>query len=69
LNDEGISVSPNLYDPNEQVRVKRKDIKKIQPSKTSMMPTGLLNVLKEDEVLDLMAFLLSRGDRQNKMFR
>ena len=34
-----------------------------------MMPTGLLDTLNEDEVLDLLAFLLSRGDRRNAMFQ
>ncbi len=31
-------------------------------------PRGLLNTLQADEVLDLMAYLLSRGDRRNAMF-
>jgi hypothetical protein len=34
-----------------------------------MMPTGLLNTLKDDEVLDLLAYLLSRGDRNHAMFQ
>ncbi|HTD88746.1 MAG TPA: heme-binding protein, partial [Candidatus Binatia bacterium] len=68
LSDNNIMVNANMYDPNDMVRVNRKDIKSIHPSKVSMMPTGLLNVLKEDEILDLMAFLLSRGQRDNKMF-
>ena len=34
-----------------------------------MMPEGLLNTLNRDEVLDLVAYLLSRGDRDNAMFR
>jgi putative heme-binding domain-containing protein len=68
LSDNNVMVNPNMYDPNEIVRVNRRDIKAIQPSKVSMMPSGLLNVLKEDEILDLMAFLLSRGERDNKMF-
>ena len=38
------------------------------PSKISMMPTGLLDVLHQDEILDLVAYLLSRGDRKHKMF-
>jgi hypothetical protein len=33
------------------------------------MPVGLLNTLQKDEILDLTAYLLSRGDRQNPMFR
>ncbi|HKQ36981.1 MAG TPA: heme-binding protein [Verrucomicrobiae bacterium] len=68
LSDNNIMVNANMYDPNDMVRVNRKDIKSIHPAKVSMMPTGLLNVLKEDEILDLMAFLLSRGERDNKMF-
>jgi hypothetical protein len=38
-------------------------------SKVSLMPEGLLDTLKEDEILDLMAYLLSRGDRNSKMFK
>ena len=34
-----------------------------------MMPEGLLNTLKQDEILDLVAYLLSRGDRASAMFR
>ena len=34
-----------------------------------MMPTGLLNTLHEDEMLDLLAYLLSRGDRNHAMFQ
>jgi hypothetical protein len=48
--------------------VKRADIESIEPSKVSMMPEGLLNYFKEDEIEDLVAFLLSRGDRKAKMF-
>ena len=40
----------------------------MERSDISMMPAGLLNTLHEDEVLDLMAFLLSRGDAENAMF-
>jgi hypothetical protein len=41
----------------------------MEMSKVSMMPEGLLDSLKEEEVLDLLAYLLSRGDRDHKMFR
>ena len=33
-----------------------------------MMPEGLLNTLNREEILDLIAYLLSRGDRNNEMF-
>jgi hypothetical protein len=47
----------------------RNQIEETKPSLVSMMPEGLLNSLHEDEVLDLMAFLLSRGDRKSPMFK
>jgi hypothetical protein len=34
-----------------------------------MMPPGLLNSLKPDEIQDLVAYLLSRGDAKHRMFR
>ncbi len=40
----------------------------IPAGRTSMMPTGLLDTMTEEEVLDLMAYLLSRGDPTNAMF-
>ena len=49
--------------------VRRSEILSIEPSKVSPMPEGLLNSLKEEEILDLIAYLLSRGDREHASFR
>jgi hypothetical protein len=49
--------------------VDRRKIEEMKPSPVSMMPEGLLNTLNRDEVLDLVAYLLSRGDRTSPMFR
>jgi putative heme-binding domain-containing protein len=68
LHVDNYHVNTNMLDPNGLVTVNRKNIETIAPSKISMMPTGLLDVLHEDEVLDLVAYLLSRGDRNHKMF-
>jgi hypothetical protein len=57
-----------MADPNAIEAIDRKSIEEMGPSKTSMMPTGLLNTLNDEELLDLMAYLLSRGDRGNAMF-
>ena len=51
------------------VEVKKTDIKDQRPDKVSMMPEGLLSVLKKEEVLDLLAYLLSRGDPNHPMFK
>ena len=69
LNEDVLMVIENMFAPNDFTNVRRQDISSMEPSKVSMMPEGLLNSLKEDEILDLIAFLLSRGDQNNKMFR
>jgi putative heme-binding domain-containing protein len=68
-NVNNISVMTNMLDPNGLVNVNATKVDTIVKSKTSMMPEGLLDTLKEDEILDLVAYLLSRGDRNNKMFQ
>lgn len=70
INFEGdsIAINTNMLDPNAIVDVNREDIETLSNGKVSMMPVDLLNTLNEDELLDLMAFLLSRGDPQNAMF-
>jgi putative heme-binding domain-containing protein len=66
---DGMRVNTDMFDPNKLTSVKPDEVKSIEPYKVSPMPEGLLNVLKEDEILDLMAFLLSRGDRNSPMFK
>jgi putative heme-binding domain-containing protein len=63
-----IMVNTNMLDPGAMEQIKREDIDELRPASVSMMPKGLLDTLHEDEVLDLMAFLLSRGNRNDRMF-
>lgn len=60
-------VMTNMLDPNGQVNVDARKVESIEKSKVSMMPAGLLDTFKEDEILDLVAYLLSRGDRNSKV--
>jgi putative heme-binding domain-containing protein len=69
LHGDNLMINPDMFDPNNMVNVSRSHIEEIKRSPISLMPLGLLNTLKKDEVLDLFAYLLSRGDRQNPMFR
>jgi putative heme-binding domain-containing protein len=69
LNNDDVMVNTDMLDPGSTVRVDRKLIESMKPSKVSMMPTGLLDTFKEDEVLDLMAYILSRGDRAHALFK
>ena len=45
------------------------NIDELRPSAVSIMPQDLLKQLNQDEVLDLLAYLLSRGNPQDTMFR
>lgn len=61
-----------LIDPEDStkvVEVPRSEIDELRPAPTSLMPKDLLKPLNETEVLDLLAYLLSRGDPGNAMFR
>ena len=69
LNGDNLMINTDMLDPNAMTNVNRNQIEETKPSPVSMMPEGLLNTLTQDEVLDLMAYLLSRGDRQSPMFR
>ena len=61
-------ITSNLMAPNVLTLVKRSDLKSSRPSETSLMPPGLVNSLNENELRDLVAFILAGGDRSNPMF-
>lgn len=69
LKGDQVTVNTDPADPNQRVSVDRKEIARIEPSKVSPMPPGLLNMLTKDEVLDLLAYVLSAGDPNHAMFR
>jgi putative heme-binding domain-containing protein len=71
LSGDGMTVNTDMLNPGQggNASVRRSQIEEMQPSPTSMMPNGLLDTMNEDEVLDLLAFLLSRGERESPMFQ
>jgi len=64
-----ISVLADPEDSTTVVDIPKANIDEIVASSTSLMPKGLLNKLNQDEVLDLLAYLLSRGNRNDGMFK
>lgn len=69
LNGNTLMVNTDMLNPAEMVNVERNQIQSMEPSTASMMPPGLLNLLQEDEILDLTAYLLSGGKADGPMFR
>ncbi|HEY1048098.1 MAG TPA: family 16 glycoside hydrolase, partial [Prosthecobacter sp.] len=68
LSGDGVTLNTDLTDPNQRVNVDRKEVKSIELSTVSPMPPMLLAMLKKEEILDLLAYVLSGGDKTNAMF-
>ena len=68
-NDEIIAILTSPEDPTKISEIQKNDIAEIHPSTVSIMPADLLKTLNQDEVMDLLAYLLSRGDKGSGMFR
>lgn len=61
-----------LVDPEDRtkvVQVGKEEIESRSAGNVSLMPADLLKPLNADEVLDLFAFLLSRGEADDPMFQ
>lgn len=69
LSGESLNIVENMLDPGNMTNVRRGDIEEMQVSNVSMMPEALLNTLQEDEIQDLLAYLLARGNRDHAMFQ
>lgn len=66
--DGKVNVMTNPFAPNFTIPVDAKEIKSRKDYPVSMMPPGLVNSLNEDELKDLLAYLLSGGNEKDKMF-
>ena len=69
LQGNNMMICPDMLDPGRMINLRRDDVEEVKPSPVSMMPEGLLDTLDRDELLDLVAYLLSRGDRNDAMFQ
>lgn len=67
---EGDIVTVHTADPKAKpVVINYSDVKSIKVSPTSQMPPGLINSLSTDELRDLIAYLMSRGNPEDPMFK
>ena len=69
LNGDRVNINTDMFNPNQQIQVNRPQIESIEPSKISPMPAGLLNMMREDEIMDLLAYILSGGNRNHPAFK
>ena len=66
---DGITMLLDPEDATKVIDIKRSDIDELTASPVSLMPKNLLEQLNEQEVLDLLAYLLSRGNPQDPAFK
>ena len=62
-------VLTNPFAPDELTPVPSASVKGRTPFNISMMPPGLINTLNKDELLDLIAYLVSGGNAKDKAFK
>jgi putative heme-binding domain-containing protein len=66
---ESTRIAPNLMRPSQTVAVAHDAIVSEEVLPVSVMPSGLVNSLNADELLDLMAYLVSGADPQHDVFK
>ena len=58
------------HDPKAKpVKVAKADVKSVTASPVSQMPPGLINTLNEKELADLVAYLLSGGNKRHRVYK
>jgi putative heme-binding domain-containing protein len=63
-----VVVQPNAMVPSYTINVPTDQIESTRPYEKSLMPAGLINRLKKEEILDLFAYMLSAGNPEDPMF-
>ena len=67
--DQEIGIASNPYSFSELIKLPIDEVKEIEPSQVSMMPPGSIYAMNKDELMDLVAYLISAGDRQHAVFK
>jgi putative heme-binding domain-containing protein len=63
-----IAVASNPYDFSKLTKAPAGQVASVEPSQVSMMPPATIALMNENELADLMAYLVSGGDKKHKVF-
>ena len=66
---ETVKVIENPLVKAEPLVIKKSQIDEREKAKTSIMPKGLLDKLTRDEILDLIAYVAARGEKNSPLFK
>ncbi len=67
--DPEIKIMENPLAKCEPLVIKREDVDEFETAKVSMMPKNLLDKLTKEEILDLLAYVISQGDPNSSYFK
>jgi putative heme-binding domain-containing protein len=67
-NDQEVVVASNPFDLNQVAKAPADKVAGIEFSPVSLMPPGMIAGMNRDELMDLVAYLLSGGDRRHRTF-
>jgi putative heme-binding domain-containing protein len=67
--DSKLQVVTDMLKPDQVTEVKKSEVAESKPSAVSPMPEKLIHPLGPDEVLDLLAYLLSAGNKRHPAFQ
>lgn len=68
LKEDDYRITTDMMKPSDITTVKASEVTSIEPSPVSMMPPGLLSTMSPDDILDLLAYLLSGGNPDHELF-
>lgn len=68
LKEDTYWVNTDMMTPSTITNVKVDDLESIEASPVSMMPPALVNTMDPDDILDLLAYLISGGDPEHELF-
>ena len=66
--DEVIEIVVDPLAKNQATVIKVEEVEARKKSKLSPMPLGMVDKLSREEILDLIAYIISKGDMKHKVF-
>jgi putative heme-binding domain-containing protein len=67
-NDDVVKILTDPLNVREPTVLSKDEIEERSKSQVSIMPAGLLNKLTEEEIVDLVAYIVAKGDKKNPIF-
>lgn len=68
-NDQELALAMDPYDLSELTKLPATTVTGVEPSQVSLMPPATIATMNKDEVMDLIAYLVSGGDRKHAVFQ